>query len=253
MLSQKFQLKSKKNPFDVYRKLRSLNPSPYMYFFNMDSYHIIGTSPEILVRLEDRKATLRPIAGTRPRLSGQEDALIRSLVEDEKEKAGHIMLVDLGRNDLGRVCQFNTVKTTSVMGIERYSHVLHMVSNVEGVLEEGKTCFDLLKATFPCGTVSGAPKIRAIEIIEQLEPDARGLYAGALGYIDFRGNMDLCITIRTILAYQESFYVQAGAGIVSDSIPENEYQETRSKARGMIEACLLTCLLSITLILLPII
>ncbi len=238
VLSQKFQLKSKKNPFDVYRKLRSLNPSPYMYFFNMDSYHIIGTSPEILVRLEDRKATLRPIAGTRPRLSGQEDALIRSLVEDEKEKAEHIMLVDLGRNDLGRVCQFNTVKTTSVMGIERYSHVLHMVSNVEGVLEEGKTCFDLLKATFPCGTVSGAPKIRAIEIIEQLEPDARGLYAGALGYIDFRGNMDLCITIRTILAYQESFYVQAGAGIVSDSIPENEYQETRSKARGMIEACL---------------
>ncbi len=238
VLSQKFQIESQRHPFEVYRRLRSLNPSPYMFYFDLRDYHIIGTSPEILVRLDHDKAILRPIAGTRPRLENADEDMIQSLLSDEKEKAEHIMLVDLGRNDLGRVCQFGTVKTNSLMEIEKYSHILHMVSNIEGNLAKGKTAFDLFKATFPAGTVSGAPKIRAIELIDELEPEARGLYAGALGYFDFRGNMDLCITIRTILNWNKRYYVQAGAGIVADSDPEREYDETCNKAKGMLLACM---------------
>lgn len=238
VLSQNFKCASEQNPFDVYRKLRLINPSPYMYYFNFPDYQIIGSSPEILVKLTDRKAQLRPIAGTRPRSFLNENAIIAELKADEKEKAEHIMLVDLGRNDLGRVCDYHSIQTSELMNIEKYSHVMHMVTHIEGHLKPDKTAFDLFKATFPAGTVSGAPKIRAIEIIEKLEPCERGPYAGALGYFDFRGNMDLCIIIRTILAKANEFMIQAGAGIVADSIPEIEYQETQNKARAMIEACL---------------
>ncbi|MFC1616801.1 anthranilate synthase component I [Candidatus Margulisiibacteriota bacterium] len=238
VLSQNFTCKSQKLPFDVYRKLRYINPSPYMFYFNLDDYQLIGSSPEILVRSDDNIAQVRPIAGTRPRRDKNEEKLIEELKNDEKEKAEHIMLLDLGRNDLGRVCEYDTVKTTALMEIEKYSHVLHMSSNVTGKLAKGKTAFDLFKATFPAGTVSGAPKIKAIEIIEGLEPAERGPYAGALGYFDFRGNMDLCIIIRTILAKNKVYSVQAGAGIVADSVPEKEFEETKNKAKGMIEACL---------------
>lgn len=238
VLSQKFKIKSKKNPMDTYRKLRSINPSPYMYFFDFGDYHIIGSSPEILVRLEEGIATVRPIAGTRPRIHGQEDALIADLKQDPKECAEHLMLVDLGRNDLGRVCEFNSIQTTDLMSIEAYSHVLHMVSTIQGTLRHDKNAFDLFKATFPAGTLSGAPKIRAMQIIENLEPEQRGLYGGALGYIDFRGNMDLCIIIRTILAKNNTLYIQAGAGLVADSDPDLEYEESRNKAKGVLQACL---------------
>jgi len=240
VLSQKFSINSDKNPFDIYRRLRYINPSPYMYYFNFTDYQIIGSSPEILVRLNGRKAQVRPIAGTRPRPKheSEEAQIIQELLNDQKERAEHIMLVDLGRNDLGRVCDFNSIQTSGLMQIEKYSHVLHMVSYVEGDLKQGKNAFDLLKATFPAGTVSGAPKIKAIELINELEPTERGPYSGALGYFDFRGNMDMCIVIRTILSQAGSFSIQAGAGIVADSDPESEYKETQNKARGMIEACL---------------
>lgn len=238
VLSQKFKIKSNKNPMDIYRKLRSINPSPYMYFFDFGDYHIIGSSPEILVRLEEGIATVRPIAGTRPRIHGQEEALITELKQDPKECAEHLMLVDLGRNDLGRVCEFNSIQTTDLMSIEAYSHVLHMVSSIQGTLRPDKNAFDLFKATFPAGTLSGAPKIRAMQIIENLEPEQRGLYGGALGYIDFRGNMDLCIIIRTILAKNNTLYIQAGAGLVADSDPDLEYEESRNKAKGVLQACL---------------
>jgi anthranilate synthase component 1 len=238
VLSQRFGLKSEKQPFNIYRTLRYINPSPYMYFMNFEDYQIIGASPEILVTLRDKKATLRPIAGTRPRQKKNEAAVVEELLADEKERAEHIMLVDLGRNDLGRVCEFGTVKTDTLMDIEKYSHVMHIVSNVVGKIQDGKDAFDLLKATFPAGTLSGAPKVRAMEIIDELEPIQRGLYGGALGYFDFRGNMDLCIIIRTILAYKDKYWIQAGGGLVADSDPEMEYQESQNKARGMIEACL---------------
>ncbi|MBT5856652.1 anthranilate synthase component I [bacterium] len=237
VLSQKFSLKSDSHPFDVYRKLRSINPSPYMYYFNFGDYQIVGSSPEILSRCQNGRATLRPIAGTRLRTGGDETALIEDLKSDEKEKAEHIMLVDLGRNDLGRVCEYNSVETSDLMTVEKYSHVLHMVSNVEGTLKEGCNAFDLFRATFPAGTLSGAPKVRAIEIIESMEPERRGPYGGALGYFDFRGNMDLCIIIRTLMHRDGLFQIQAGAGIVADSDPEKEYQESRNKARGMLAAC----------------
>ena len=237
VLSQKFSIEAQKKPFDVYRSLRGLNPSPYMFYFNFDEYHIVGSSPEILTRLEGRKATVRPIAGTRPRIRGVEQELVRDLMSDAKECAEHIMLVDLWRNDLGRVCQYDSVFTTDLMDVEYYSHVLHMVSNVEGELLPDKTAFDLFKATFPAGTLSGAPKVKAVKIIEELEVDKRGPYGGALGYFDFRGNMDLCIVIRTILCDGDQFYIQAGAGIVADSDPEKEYLECRNKAKGMLEAC----------------
>lgn len=238
VLSQQFSLSSPKRPFDVYRTLRYINPSPYMYYFDFDTYQVIGSSPEILACLEGRKAFLRPIAGTRPRIKDQEDAMVQSLLADEKERAEHIMLVDLARNDLGRVCDYESVVVSGLMHVEKYSHVMHMVSDVEGVLQEGKTAFDLFKASFPAGTVSGAPKIRAMQIISELEPQARGPYAGALGYFDFRGNMDLCIIIRTILSKNGQYFIQAGAGIVADSVPESEYEETRNKAKGVVLACL---------------
>lgn len=239
VLSQRFNLESRKSPFNIYRSLRYLNPSPYMFYMNFGSYQLVGSSPEILVRCQDRKAAVRPLAGTRPRLKGQEEAMIKELLADEKERAEHIMLVDLGRNDLGRVCEPGSVKTTDLMGIEKYSHVMHIVSHVEGVLREDKDVFDLFKATFPAGTVSGAPKIRAMEILESLEPDRRGPYSGALGYFDFRGNADLCIMIRTIVSRGGGrYFVQAGAGIVADSDPDAEFKETQNKAKGMILACL---------------
>lgn len=238
VLSQKFSLPAQSDAFSVYRRLRQLNPSPYMFFINHPDYQIIGSSPEILVKLSNSTATLRPIAGTRLRSDHNESEVIAGLKADEKERAEHIMLVDLGRNDLGRVCEYGSVKTSDIMEIEKYSHVIHMTSHVEGKLAEGHTALDLLKATFPAGTVSGAPKIRAVEIINKLEPEKRGLYAGSLGYIDFRGNMDMCISIRTILAKDGRFTVQAGGGVVADSSPEGEYEESRNKAKGILQACI---------------
>ncbi|PIU84161.1 MAG: anthranilate synthase component I, partial [Elusimicrobia bacterium CG06_land_8_20_14_3_00_38_11] len=227
VLSQRLETDFEGEPFEIYRALRILNPSPYMYYFNLADVKIIGASPEILVRLENNIANLRPIAGTRPRGKDESEdkKLEKELLTDEKEKAEHLMLVDLGRNDLGRVCRFNSVKLTKFMTVEKYSHVMHIVSDVVGKLKSEKDAFDLLKATFPAGTVSGAPKIRAMEIIEELEPTKRGLYAGAVGYFDFNGNMDFAINIRTIIMKGKKAYIQAGAGIVADSVPEKEYEE----------------------------
>ena len=239
VLSLRFQVESAKLPFDAYRDLRLINPSPYMFFFDFGSYQIVGSSPEILVKLTDGLATLRPIAGTRPRDPQKdprrEEALIEELLADEKEVAEHVMLVDLGRNDLGRVCQ--SVAVTEMMGIEKYSHVMHIVSHVEGRVREGTSAFALLKATFPAGTVSGAPKVRAVALIDEIEPTARGVYSGAVGYVDFGGNMDVCIAIRTAVAKDGIYYVQAGAGLVADSDPDTEYKECQNKARGVLTAC----------------
>lgn len=238
VLSQRFQKPCHVDAFSVYRALRMINPSPYMYFLDTGDCELIGSSPEILVRLEGRKITLRPIAGTRRRGDkGEEDIeLEKELKGDLKEKAEHIMLVDLGRNDVGRVAEVGSVKVTELMEVERYSHVMHMVSNVEGILRDGLDSFDVLNASFPAGTVTGAPKIRAMEIIEELEPVRRGPYAGAVGYFGYSGNMDTCITIRTLLKKNDMIYVQAGAGIVSDSQPDAEYTETLNKAKGMMKA-----------------
>ena len=233
VLSQKFTIKGGKSSLDVYRALRHINPSPYMFHFNYGDYHLIGSSPEILVKATKGQATLRPIAGTRKRYVQDDEALITELKADEKEVAEHIMLVDLGRNDLGRVCQYDSVKVSDLMGIDVYSHVIHMVTNVTGELLYGVTPIDLIKTVFPAGTVSGAPKIRAIEIINQLEPTPRGFYSGAVGYFNLDGDTDFCIAIRTIIKNQHGDYdVQAGAGIVNDSVPENEYNETLTKAQG---------------------
>jgi len=238
VLSQRFERKIYSSPFDIYRVLRSLNPSPYMYFLKFGDFFVVGSSPEILVRKEGREVTLRPIAGTRPRGGCEEDdaRLADELFKNEKEKAEHIMLVDLGRNDLGRVCDYGTVKVKELFSIEKYSHVMHLVSEVRGNLHNGFDQFDLLKACFPAGTVSGAPKVRAMQIIEELEPSLRGPYAGALGYFSFSGNMDTCITIRTMLIKGDKAYIQAGAGIVVDSVPENEFKETVNKAKALITA-----------------
>ena len=227
-----------KDSLSVYRALRHINPSPYMFYFNYGDYKIIGSSPEILVKANNGKATVRPIAGTRKRTFSHEGELKEELKSDEKETAEHVMLVDLGRNDLGRVCKINSVKVSDMMTIETYSHVLHMVTNVDGHLRPGMTPIDLFKAVFPAGTVSGAPKIRAIEIIDELEPDPRSIYSGSVGYFNLEGDADLCITIRSIVADDKTYTVQAGAGVVYDSIPENEYNETRSKAMGVLMACL---------------
>ena len=237
-LSQRFSTSLSADPFTVYRALRSINPSPYMYYLKFDQLHVVGTSPEVLVRLEGKQVETRPIAGTRRRgRTPQEDlALERELLADPKERAEHVMLIDLGRNDLGRISRYGTVKVDELMVIERYSHVMHIVSNVVGALEEGKDAFDVLQACFPAGTVTGAPKIRAMEIINQLEPDARGLYAGAVGYFSFQGNMDTCITIRTIIIEGNRAMVQAAAGIVADSDPDREYEETMNKAKAMLAA-----------------
>lgn len=238
VLSQRLSLPVSADPFDVYRALRSLNPSPYMYYLDYGEVKLIGSSPEILVTEERGKVTVRPIAGTRPRgqTEEQDKALEQELLADDKERAEHVMLVDLGRNDIGRVCRYGSVNVNEWMVIERYSHVMHIVSNVHGRLRPDKDQFDVLRATFPAGTVSGAPKIRAMEIIEELEPSRRGPYAGSIGYFSYSGDMDTCITIRTILIHNGTAYVQAGAGIVADSVPEREYQETMNKAGAMLRA-----------------
>ncbi len=238
VLSQRFELESDINPFQVYRALRMVNPSPYLYYLNLNNFSVAGSSPEILVRKQGNCATVRPIAGTRRRgQSLNEDlAFEKELIKDEKEKAEHLMLVDLGRNDLGRCCQSGSVKVENFMKVERYSHVMHLVSTVNGELEKGKNSFDLFQACFPAGTVTGAPKIRAMEIIEELEKIRRGLYAGSVGYFSYSGDMDMAITIRTILFNKKKIYMQAGAGIVADSIPEREEKETRSKVAALFKA-----------------
>lgn len=238
VLAQRFETEWPSEPFSVYRALRRVNPSPYLFYLHFDQEYLIGSSPEVMIRLENGRIELRPIAGTRRRgLSENDDReLEKELLCDEKERAEHIMLVDLGRNDVGRVAEFGTVEVNELMTIERYSHVMHIVSNVRGTMKKGKDAFDLFAATFPAGTVSGAPKVRAMQIIEELEPDRRGPYAGAVGYFSFSGNMDLCIAIRTLLAKNGKISVQAGAGIVADSDPEKEYLETVNKAQGMIRA-----------------
>ncbi|MGW9526892.1 anthranilate synthase component I [Paenibacillus terrae] len=238
VLSQRFHIDTDASPLQVYRVLRTMNPSPYMYYLKMDDEIIVGTSPEALVKVENGRVETRPIAGTRPRgVTETEDiALAEELLKDEKERAEHLMLVDLGRNDLGRVSQFGTVQCDTFMEIERYSHVMHIVSNVSGKLREDKDFFDAFLSCLPAGTVSGAPKLRAMEIIAELEREARGPYAGAIGYLGFSGNMDACITIRTIVFKKNRAYVQAGAGIVWDSVPESEYQETVNKAKALLKA-----------------
>jgi len=238
VLSQRLSIPFKQKPIDLYRALRSLNPSPYMYYLNLGDHYVVGSSPEILVRMEDRTVTVRPIAGTRPRGKDREAdlALERELLADPKELAEHLMLIDLGRNDAGRVSQTGSVELTEKMIVERYSHVMHIVSNVEGKLKPGMSAMDVLRAAFPAGTVSGAPKIRAMEIIDELEPVKRGIYSGAVGYISWSGNMDTAIAIRTAVIKDEQLYIQAGAGIVYDSVPENEWVETMSKARAIFRA-----------------
>ncbi len=238
VLSQRMSKPFHASPLALYRTLRSLNPSPYMFYFDFEDYHVVGASPEILVRLEGDRVTVRPIAGTRPRGATPEAdaALAEDLLADQKELAEHTQLLDLGRNDCGRVAQVGTVKLTERMVIERYSHVMHIVSNVEGRLEQGLDALDVLKATFPAGTVSGAPKVRAMEIIDELEPVKRGIYAGSVGYLGFNGDMDLAIAIRTAVVKDGKLHVQAGAGIVADSNPDAEWQETQNKARAVLRA-----------------
>ena len=238
VLSQRLAIPFDIEPFSLYRALRTVNPSPYMYFLNLGELHIVGSSPEILVRLEDGEVTVRPIAGTRRR--GHDEAedlqLEQELMSSPKELAEHVMLVDLGRNDVGRIARTGSVKLTAKMAVERYSHVMHIVSNVVGQLKEGLDAIDVLRATFPAGTVSGAPKVRAMEIIEELEPERRGVYSGAVGYIGWNGNMDTAIAIRTAVISGGTLYIQAGAGIVADSIPAHEWQETMNKGRAIFRA-----------------
>jgi anthranilate synthase component 1 len=238
VLSQRLSIPFESEPVDLYRALRCLNPSPYMYFLDLDDFQIVGSSPEILVRLEDDMVTVRPIAGTRPRGKTEEEdiALEKDLLADPKELAEHLMLIDLGRNDTGRVAEMGSVQLTDKMIIERYSHVMHIVSNVTGKLKEGMSAIDVLRATFPAGTVSGAPKIRAMEIIDELEPVKRGVYSGAVGYLSWNGNMDTAIAIRTAVIKDKTLHIQAGAGIVSDSVPRNEWDETMNKGRAIFRA-----------------
>lgn len=236
--SQRMSIPYQASPLDLYRALRSLNPSPYMFFFNLDDHHVVGSSPEILTRMEEGEVTVRPIAGTRKRGKTEEedDALEAELLADPKELAEHLMLIDLGRNDVGRICQTGSVEVTDQMVVERYSHVMHIVSNVTGKLKPGLTAMDALRATFPAGTVSGAPKIRALEIIDEVEPVKRGIYSGAVGYLSWHGNMDTAIAIRTAVIKDGQLHVQAGAGIVADSVPEMEWQETLNKGRAIFRA-----------------
>ena len=225
-------------PINLYRALRSINPSPYMFYLDLDDFHIVGASPEILVRLEGDNVTLRPIAGTRKRGENpvEDKALEEELLNDPKERAEHLMLIDLGRNDVGRVAQTGSVRVTERMIVERYSHVMHLVSNVEGKIKPGISAIGLLRASFPAGTVTGTPKVRAMEIIDELETVKRGIYAGAVGYLGFNGNMDVAIAIRTAIIKDQTLFVQAAAGIVADSVPRNEWEETKSKARGVLRA-----------------
>ncbi len=243
VLSQRFSRETNVEPFDVYRAVRRLNPSPYMFFFDFglvdnEPLYIVGSSPEMFVRLEGRTASLRPIAGTRPRGAdaAADASLAQDLLADPKERAEHVMLVDLGRNDLGRVCEYGTIKVSDFFTVEKYSHVMHIVSHVEGTLRPELTAFDLVRAAFPAGTVSGAPKVRAMEIIAELESDARNAYAGMIGYFGFDGAMDTCLAIRTMVGRGNTVSVQAGAGIVADSDPSTEYQETVNKASAMLRA-----------------
>ncbi len=238
VLSQRLRGRTSESPFQVYRALRSLNPSPYLFFLDCGDFQLIGSSPEMLVRLEGDTLQVNPIAGTRPRggTAAEDARLAAELLADEKERAEHVMLVDLGRNDLGRVCRTGTVQVDEFMAVERYSHVMHLVSRVSGRMEAGLDMFDALRAVFPAGTVSGAPKIRAMQIISELEDRRRGPYAGAVGYFGQRGDMDMCITIRTLLMQGKEFSVQAGAGIVADSVPANEYRETQAKIRALTRA-----------------
>ncbi len=238
VLSQRMSQEFSAPPLSLYRALRSLNPSPYMFYYDMGDHHVVGASPEILVRLENGTVTARPIAGTRPRGKTRDEdlALSDELLADPKERAEHVQLMDLGRNDVGRVAVTGSVKVTDNMMIERYSHVMHIVSNVEGKLKPGMDAIDVIKATFPAGTVSGAPKVRAMEIIDELEPSKRGIYAGAVGYLGFNGDMDVAIAIRTGVIKNNRLYVQAGAGIVADSVPQSEWIETQNKARAVLRA-----------------
>jgi anthranilate synthase component 1 len=242
VISQRLAVPLADDPFEVYRTLRVVNPSPFMFFLRTPACTLVGSSPEILVRVVDGKVTVRPLAGTRRRgrTDEEDDELAKELLADPKERAEHVMLVDLGRNDVGRVARYGSVEVSDVMVIERYSHVMHITSNVTGELAEGRDAFDALAACLPAGTVSGAPKVRAMEIIDELEPHRRGPYAGAVGYIDFAGNMDTCIALRTIVVQDGMAYVQAGAGIVADSVPAREYEETLNKARGLLKAIEIT-------------
>lgn len=238
VLSQRFKAKIRREPFDIYRSLRGLNPSPYMFFLQMDRVTLIGASPELLVRCENGIVQARPIAGTRRRgrTEVEDRALEKELLNDPKEKAEHLMLVDLGRNDIGRIAKLGSVKVTNFMAVERYSHVMHLVSEVTGILDKKYDVYDVLRACFPAGTVSGSPKVRAMEIIDELENTRRGTYAGCVGYVSFSGNLDTCITLRTMAVIGDTAYIQAGAGIVADSVPAKEYVETQNKARALIEA-----------------
>lgn len=242
VISQRLQHKIHAHPFEIYRTLRVVNPSPFMFYLRTPSVTLVGSSPEVMVRVVEGHVTVRPLAGTRKRGATEEEdqRLAEELLADPKERAEHVMLVDLGRNDVGRVAAYRSVQVSDVMTIERYSHVMHITSNVSGQLAAGKTAFDALRACLPAGTVSGAPKVRAMQIIDELEPHRRGPYAGAVGYVDFRGNMDTCIALRTMVIQGDMAYIQAGAGIVADSVPESEYQETLNKARGLLKAIEIT-------------
>ena len=241
-VGQRIKKRYTESPLSLYRALRSLNPSPYMYFYNFGDFHVVGASPEILVRQEQTeegvKVTIRPLAGTRPRGATPEKdkAAEHELVNDPKERAEHVMLIDLARNDIGRIAKIGSVKVTEVFAVERYSHVMHIVSNVEGILKEGMSNMDVLKATFPAGTLTGAPKVHAMELIDRLEPTKRGLYGGACGYLSYAGDMDVAIAIRTAVIKDQTLYVQAAAGVVADSVPELEWKETEHKARALLRA-----------------
>ncbi|MEY4363660.1 MAG: Anthranilate synthase component 1, partial [Pseudomonadota bacterium] len=241
-VGQRIKKRFTESPLSLYRALRSLNPSPYMYYYHFGDFHVVGASPEILVRQEHtpegQKVTIRPLAGTRPRGATPEKdkATEAELLADPKERAEHVMLIDLARNDIGRIAKIGSVKVSEAFVVERYSHVMHIVSNVEGILNDGMTNMDVLKATFPAGTLTGAPKVHAMELIDQLEPVKRGLYGGACGYISFAGDMDVAIAIRTAVIKDQTLYVQAAAGVVADSVPEMEWRETEHKARALMRA-----------------
>ena len=243
VVSQRMSIPFKAAPLDLYRSLRCLNPSPYMYYLNLGDFYVVGSSPEILARVEGGEVTVRPIAGTRKRgATEQEDIdFEQDLLSDPKELAEHLMLIDLGRNDVGRIAETGTVELTDKMIIERYSHVMHIVSNVVGRLKPGYSALDVLRATFPAGTLSGAPKIRAMEIIDELEPVKRGVYGGAVGYLSWNGNMDTAIAIRTAVIKDEVLHIQAGAGVVADSVPRNEWDETMNKGRAVFRAVAMAC------------
>jgi anthranilate synthase component 1 len=242
VISQRLKTAIRVPPFEIYRTLRVVNPSPFMFYLRTPEVTLVGSSPEIMVRVVDGVVTLRPLAGTRRRGGSEEEdrRLAEELLADPKERAEHVMLVDLGRNDVGRVAAYGSVEVTDVMTIERYSHVMHITSNVRGRLAAGKTAFDAMRSALPAGTVSGAPKVRAMQIIDELEPHRRGPYAGAVGYVDFNGNMDTCIALRTLVVQGNTAYIQVGAGMVADSVPAQEYEETLNKARGLLKAIEIT-------------